>query len=153
MGLLSKKKERGHGRSIIIYSLLKITIMEIIGRLTADAKVSELMDEQKVVNFSIAINDSYKPKGTGERVQVTTYVQCAYWISASIAPYLTKGTLVELSGRISTDAWVNMDGEAKATLRFHVVTIKLYGKPNRTATERKPEGIAVGTGETNDLPF
>jgi single-strand DNA-binding protein len=127
--------------------------MEIIGRLTADAKVNTLKDERKVVNFSIAINDSYRPKGCDERTQVTTYVQCAYWISASIAPYLSKGTLVELSGRISTDAWVNIGGEAKAALRFHVITIKLHGKPNRTAAERKPEGIAVGTGETDDLPF
>ena len=32
--------------------------MELVGRLTADAKVSTLKDERKVVNFSIAINDS-----------------------------------------------------------------------------------------------
>src|SRR5580692_7835339 len=105
--------------------------MEIIGRVTADAKVNTLKDERKVVNFSIAINDSYRTKGTGDRTQVTTYVQCAYWVSPSIASYLTKGTLVELSGRMSADAWVSMDGEAKAALRFHVSTLKLHGRSTR----------------------
>ena len=127
--------------------------MEIIGRLTADATLNTLKDERKVVNFSIAINDSYRAKGSNERTQVTTYVQCAYWVRPSIAALLTKGTLVELSGRISTDAWVNLDGEAKAALRFHVSAIKLHGRPNRASTDNKPAPVAAGTGVTDDLPF
>ena len=127
--------------------------MEIIGRLTADATVNALKDERKVVNFSIAINDSYRAKGSDERTQVTTYVQCAYWISTSIAAHLTKGTLVELSGRIGVDAWNNMQGEPKAALRFHVSTIKLHGKSNRISTESNPVAVPAGTGVTDDLPF
>jgi single-strand DNA-binding protein len=127
--------------------------MEIIGRLTADAKVATLNDERKVVNFSIAITDSYRAKGSGERTQLTTYVQCAYWVSPSIAPYLTKGTLVELSGRMSANAWVNMDGEAKATLRFHVSALKLHGGPSRGDAENKPVAVPTSTAVTDDLPF
>jgi single-strand DNA-binding protein len=127
--------------------------MEIIGRVTADAKVNTLKDERKVVNFSIAINNSYRAKGSEERTQVTTYVQCAYWVNPSIAPFLTKGTLVELSGRIGVDAWNNMQGEAKAALRFHVSAIKLHGKPNRASTESKSASVPTGAGTTDDLPF
>jgi single-strand DNA-binding protein len=127
--------------------------MEIIGRLTADAKVATLNDERKVVNFSIAINDSYRAKGSGERTQLTTYVQCAYWVSPSIAPYLTKGTLVELSGRISADAWVDMDGEARAALHFHVSTLKLHGRAGRIDAENKPTTAPASTEVTDDLPF
>jgi len=127
--------------------------MEIIGRLTADATVNTLKDERKVVNFSIAINDSYRAKGAGERVQVTTYVQCAYWITLSIAAHLTKGTLVELSGRIGVEAWNNMQGEAKAALRFHVSAIKLHGKPNRASTGSNPVAAPATTGVADDLPF
>jgi single-strand DNA-binding protein len=127
--------------------------MEIIGRLTADATVNTLKDERKVVNFSIAINDSYRAKGSDERTQVTTYVNCAYWISASIAAHLTKGTLVELSGRIGVDAWNNMQGEAKAALRFHVSAIKLHGRPNRISTDSKPVAVPAGAGAPDDLPF
>jgi single-strand DNA-binding protein len=127
--------------------------MEIIGRVTADAKVSELQDGRKVVNFSIAINDRYKPKSSKERVQVTTYVQCAYWISPTVAAYLTKGTLAELSGRIGVDAWNNLQGEAKAALRLHVSSIKLHGKPTTAIMETKSAGIPEAVTGTDDLPF
>jgi single-strand DNA-binding protein len=54
--------------------------MEIlIGRLTADAKVATLKDDRQVVNFSIAMNDSYKTKGSETVTQVVTYFNCAYW--------------------------------------------------------------------------
>lgn len=68
--------------------------MQIIGRVTADATVSETKAGKKVVNFSIAINDTYKAKGSTEVQKIVTYVNCAYWINPGIAPYLTKGSLV-----------------------------------------------------------
>jgi single-strand DNA-binding protein len=52
--------------------------MEIIGRVTADAKVKSLPDEREVVNFSIAIDDSYKPKGAKEVKKVVAFVDCSY---------------------------------------------------------------------------
>ncbi len=36
--------------------------MEIVGRITKDEVVNQLKDERNVVNFSIAVNDYYKPK-------------------------------------------------------------------------------------------
>ena len=47
--------------------------MEIIGRVTADATISETKAGKKVVNFSIAINDTYKPKGSTEVQKIVTY--------------------------------------------------------------------------------
>lgn len=126
--------------------------MEFTGRLTADAKVSDLKDGRKVVNFSIAINDSYKPKGSEVATKVTTYVNCSYWINPGIAAYLTKGTLVELYGRISLNAWKNAEGEAKASLNFHVNNIKLHGKGNAVAKEPVPAPADI-TEPIDDLPF
>ena len=71
--------------------------MNITGRLTRNAEVRTLSNEKQVVNFSVAVNDSYKNK-QGERVEQTTYFDCAYWITANVARLLTKGTLVELTG-------------------------------------------------------
>ena len=59
--------------------------MEIIGTVTADAKVSTLADDRQVVNFTIAVNDYFKPKGSTEGKQLTTFINCAYWISAKVA--------------------------------------------------------------------
>lgn len=65
--------------------------MEIIERLTADAEEKTLQSDKQVVNFNVAINDSYKPKGSSEATKITTSLQCEYWVNANIAPYLKKG--------------------------------------------------------------
>jgi len=36
--------------------------MEIVGRVTQNAVVKQLKDERQVVNFTVAINDYFKPK-------------------------------------------------------------------------------------------
>ena len=128
--------------------------MEIFGRLTADAKVNELKDGRKVVNFSIAMNESYKTKDSNEIKKVTTYFNCSYWINSNIAKVLTKGALVELYGRIGVNMYTNHEGEPKASLTFHVNNIKLHGKP---AIDRSNQLATVAT-EANtepadDLPF
>lgn len=58
--------------------------MEIIARLTKDTEVKTLKDEGQVVNFSVAINDSYKAKGMSEVTKVTSYIDCAYWANPGI---------------------------------------------------------------------
>jgi single-strand DNA-binding protein len=126
--------------------------MELTGRLTADAKLSILKDDRKVVNFSIAINDSYKPKASEVAMKVTTFFNCSYWKNPGIAEYLKKGTLVELSGRISVNTWKNADGEAKASLNFHVNSIKLHGKTGAIAKENIPASVQI-TQPVDDLPF
>ena len=126
--------------------------MEIlVGRVTADAKVYTLKDERQVVNFSIAVNDSYKPKGSSEAKKVVRFFKCGYWLNAGMAKYLTKGTLVELSGRIGIDAYKDMQGEAKASLTMHVNSVKLHGSPKGEAS--RPAAQPAAATPTDDLPF
>ncbi|MBI3236055.1 MAG: single-stranded DNA-binding protein, partial [Bacteroidetes bacterium] len=122
--------------------------MVLIGRLTKDAVVAQLKDERKVVNFTLAVNDYYKSKGSDKGVTVTTYVNCAYWISSAIATLLKKGNLVEIAGRLSVNAYTNMQGEAKGSLTCHVDSIKIHQqmKTDTTKAEVKQEE------PVNDLP-
>ncbi|KMQ70397.1 single-stranded DNA-binding protein [Chryseobacterium koreense] len=130
--------------------------MNITGRLTRNAEVRTLSNEKQVVNFSVAVNDSYRNK-QGERVEQTTYFDCAYWITANVARLLTKGTLVELTGRVSTRAWVNKEGEARAGLNFHTSQIKLHGGGRKVetvqATAQSESNGFTAEGTEDDLPF
>ena len=130
--------------------------MEITARVTGDAKISTLKNGRQVVNFSVAINDSYKAKGSTEITKRVTYFQCDYWVNPNIAQYLTKGTLAELQGPIGVNAYKGNDGEAKATLTFHVNTIKLHGNGKREAIEvHKVVSMAATEVKepADDLPF
>ena len=130
--------------------------MEITARVTSDAKVTTLKDEKQVVNFNVAINDSYKPKDSNEVKKVATFIQCDYWINPAIAKYLTKGTLVELYGRIGVNAYKDMQGEPKANLTFHVNNIKLHGRGKATEVENitaSPLSASDIKEPLEDLPF
>lgn len=130
--------------------------MNIIGRLTRNAEIRTVLQDKQVVNFSVATNDSYKNK-EGERIKQTTYFECAYWISTNVAKMLTKGTLVELSGRVYARAWQDRDGEPQAGLNFHTSQIKLYGGGEKTqtteATLTTHSDKLPKQGEEDDLPF
>lgn len=137
----------------------------IVGRLTGDATVNTVTGNKQVVNFSVAVNDSYKNK-EGERITQTDYFDCAYWIGTKVAEFLTKGTLVELSGRVTARAWLTGDGQARAALNFNTSKIQLFGggkkvetqndKPtNGDGAEEKYMDFEIIGGETvhDDLPF
>ncbi|RLJ75170.1 single-stranded DNA-binding protein [Pedobacter alluvionis] len=130
--------------------------MNIIGRLTRDAEVRTIAEDRQVVNFSVATNDSYKNK-QGERIEQTTYFDCAYWISTKVAKVLTKGTLVGLAGRAYARAWQGSDGEAHAGLNFHTSEIKIYGGGKKSTAEEPAtnakDSKSSKQGGDDDLPF
>lgn len=128
--------------------------MLVIGRITADAVINTLKNERQVVNFSLAINDYYKAKGATEAKKFTTYVNCSYWISSKIAERLKKGTLVEINGRIFVDTYTDMNGNAKASLKCHVNSVKIhsYGKALASMGAAVTEAT-LHDEEKDDLPF
>jgi single-strand DNA-binding protein len=136
--------------------------MNITGRLTKDAKVNTLSDSRQVVNFSVAINESYKNR-KGDRVEQTTFFECAYWISPRVAEWLTKGTVVELTGMVSARAWTGNDGEPRAGLNFNTSNIKLHGGGKKSeGTQTVKTGQTAEQGENkkatlkepeDDIPF
>lgn len=62
----------------------------IVGRITRNAEIRQTSNNKQVVNFSVAINDSYTTK-QGERIEQATFYNCSYWINTKIAEFLTKG--------------------------------------------------------------
>jgi single-strand DNA-binding protein len=53
----------------------------LVGRITKDAAVKTTKTDKQVVNFSIAVNDNYRPKG-GDSKKIVRYFNCAYWLTA-----------------------------------------------------------------------
>ncbi|OIV40621.1 single-stranded DNA-binding protein [Flavobacterium johnsoniae] len=135
--------------------------MNITGRVTRDAQVRTLSDSRQVVNFSVAINESYKNK-KGDKVEQTTFFECAYWISPRVAEWLTKGTVVELTGMVSARAWKGNDGEPRAGLNFNTSNIKLHGGGKKSESaeamkigqnaEQENKKVTVKEPE-DDIPF
>lgn len=124
--------------------------MQLTATVTANAQVNTTKGNKQVVNFTVAVNDSYKTK-EGERVKVTEFIRCAYWRNPATAQYLTKGAVIELYGRLGVDAYLDKQGQAKASITCHVNDFKFHGgskKGNAIVQQVTPD-----TPVTEDLPF
>ncbi|MCV9926259.1 single-stranded DNA-binding protein [Flavobacterium sp. LS1R49] len=131
--------------------------MEITGRITKDATIYKVNKDKEVVNFSIAINDTYKPKNSDKAKEIVTYIDCSYWLNAKIAEWLKKGALVQVTGRIGLNVYSSSDGKALGSLTFHTNNIKILAfakKAEQTPTEIIPQSTEGVKQETaDDLPF
>jgi len=133
----------------------------ITGRLTKQAKVKETKSGKKVTEFTVVLNDSYRPKDQDERVQLSTFYQYSYWGSPKVAPYLKKGTIVTINGRIGASAWISKEGKAVATLTCTVFNLKILICPVKEHTanqaEKQTESAgpkpSQGNADDDDLPF
>ena len=127
--------------------------MEITGRIVKDAAVFKVKENREVVNFSIAVNDSYKPKGSAEVKKIVTYIDCSYWLSAGLAQWLRKGTLVQLFGRIGLNVYQNSEGKALGSLTFNTSDIKILVFAQADNTAAIPAHKQEWDGNPDDLPF
>lgn len=138
--------------------------MEITGRVTANAEVRTTPSGKKVVGFNIAKNETFK--SGGEKKTRTHYFECSYWNNEGIAIYLTKGSLVTLSGMAGARAYTTSSGEVKAVATFRVERISLEGKgntqpetqqqnqsPAETAVYQPPAAVDTIPVPEDDLPF
>jgi single-strand DNA-binding protein len=123
-----------------------------VGRLTSNAQINTLKDERQVVNFSIAINSTYRAKNDDEPQTTTAYINCAYWLSTKVAEHLTKGSVVEVSGRLFVSAYLS-GGAPKASLNCYVAHIKIHHFQKGPNSPAQVAAMAAGAEADDDLPF
>ena len=81
----------------------------LVGRLTADPEVKEVGKEGKVVNFTIAVQRTYK---NSEGNYDADFIQCNAWngIAENMSEYVKKGDLVGVKGILQTSTFEDKDG-------------------------------------------
>lgn len=124
-------------------------MMEITGRLTADAVVRAVSAEKKVVGFTLAVNDSYL--SDGKRIEQTLFVDCAYWRNTGAADFLKKGLLVQLYGRLGVKGYLSKQGEARAQITFRVSEIKFLDSLNSKAGDAHADAEAETQNDNLDF--
>lgn len=125
------------------------------GFLGRDAEL-KTVGQSQVANFSVAVSTF---KG-GEKS--TLWVSAALWgeRAAKLAPYLTKGSAVTISGDVDVRAYSAKDGAAKAEIVCNVQRVTLQGSRGEGAEQprqqEQPAPPAAGgdKGEFGDeIPF
>ena len=86
---------------------------EVIGRLGADATINHLASGGRVANISVATDESYIDRQSGERVDRTEWHRVVSFQSGLIdmlEKHAKKGRLVYVAGKLQTRKW-RKDGE------------------------------------------
>lgn len=116
----------------------------IAGRLSRDIELRRTQSGTAVTSFTLAVDDDFKDKQTGERP--TSWVDCVAWgaMAEFLSRYFSKGRMVILDGRLKTRDWTDKNGNKhKAT---EVVAEHVYfGDNNRDKKERPVDWDAPGT--------
>lgn len=84
---------------------------ELIGNLGKDPEMRYTANGNAVVSFSVAVNETWNGSD-GEKQQRTEWYSVIAWsrLAEICAQYITKGSLVFVSGRMQTRSWDGNDG-------------------------------------------
>ena len=86
---------------------------QLIGRLGADATISHLTNGGRVANVSIATDESFLDKNSGDKVDRTEWHRIVTFqdgLVEMMEKHAKKGRLVYVSGKLQTRKW-RKDGE------------------------------------------
>lgn len=113
-----------------------MNVWTFTGRLGADAELRNTQSGEKVLGFNVA-NDI----GFGDR-KTTQWVACSLWgrRGEAVAPHLTKGTQVCVSGEVTLREFNRRDGTIGSSLAVRVNDVTLLGGPSRDTPARDGHG-------------
>ncbi len=90
----------------------------LVGNLGADPRVSNTQSGTKIVNLSIATNETWKDKLSGERKERTEWHRVVIYnsqLAETAERYLRKGSKVYIEGQLQTRKWEDNNGQEKYT--------------------------------------
>ena len=138
---------------------MKCNIMMLIGRLGRDAEVRTLPSGSTVLSFSMATDEGYKDKKTGEWVKKSEWTDVSYFTTdkaaAYLAPLLTKGAEVFVKGKKETRTY-DKDGITRYAVQCNADTVEPgnHGGGQKTQYDQGGYDSGLGYGDpTADAPY
>lgn len=89
----------------------------LVGRLGHDPELKATQGGQSVCNFSVATDESWTDKGTGQKQERTEWHKIVVWgkLADLCGQYLKKGRQAYLEGKLTTREWQDKDGNKRTT--------------------------------------
>ena len=141
---------------------------ELVGRLGADVTVNHLTSGGRVANLSIATDESYINRQTGEKVDKTEWHRVVTFQDGLIdmlQKHATKGRLISVEGKMQTRRW-RKEGEESDRFSTEIIVVpghrvQFYDKPSGNdappadaqAPMDETAATATDTGDLEPPPF
>lgn len=113
----------------------------IIGNLGQDPEIRFTKEGACMANLSIATDESYKDKQTGQIVPMTEWHRCVAGnrIAEICRDYLKKGSKVYIEGKLRTRKWQDQQGQDRYTTEIRIRDLQMLdGKQDGQAPVQQP---------------
>ena len=140
----------------------------LVGRLGRDPEMKYTSGGTPFCRFSIATDDNWTDKGSGEKQERTEWHSIVVWdrLAEICNQYLTKGRLVYIEGSLQTREWDDKEGVKRKTTEVRARDMVMLGgggsggegggMPSRPDSGAGPSGGTGGGGSSitdDDIPF
>ena len=139
----------------------------LVGRLGRDPELKYSASGTPFCRFSMATDDVWNDKTSGERQERTEWHNIVAWdrLAEICNQYLTKGRLVYVEGALQTREWDDQEGNKRKTTEIRARDVVLLsstgesmgGGQRRPVSAETPAAVtaAVGTSTItdDDIPF
>jgi single-strand DNA-binding protein len=101
----------------------------LVGNLGQDPETRYMPSGSAVTNITVATNESWKDKQTGEQKERTEWHRVAMFnrLAEIAAEYLRKGSQVYIEGKLRTRKWQDRDGNDRYTTEIIADEMQMLG--------------------------
>jgi single-strand DNA-binding protein len=121
----------------------------LVGTLGKDPELKYTPQGTAVAKFSMATNESYKDKQSGEWKERTEWHNIVVWqrMAEVAAEYLKKGSKAYIEGRLTTRSWEDKESGQKRYMTEIVANdlVLLGGRQGEGGGEGRARGAASGS--------
>lgn len=127
---------------------MSVNKVMLVGRLGKDPEIRYMPNNDPVVTFSLATNESWKNKD-GQRQEKAEWHNIVLFRSlANIAhQYLKKGSLVYIEGKIQSRKYLSKEGIERISYEIIADNLKMLGSKNDNVADNNLNNTASGNGK------
>jgi single-strand DNA-binding protein len=131
---------------------------QIIGNLGQDVEVRYTEKGMAVCTLSVASNERWTDKATGEIQERTEWHRVVVWgkQAENCGKYLAKGRPVYAEGTLRTREFTDKEGHKRYTTEIHALSVQFLGAAPRAGEAPPPsddDAPPPRTGNDNDIPL
>jgi single-strand DNA-binding protein len=127
----------------------------IVGNLGGDPETRYMPSGSAVTNLTVATNESWKDKATGEMKDRTEWHKVAMFnrLAEIAAEYLRKGSQVYIEGKLRTRKWQDKNGQDRWTTEIIADEMQMLGGGRGASSGNSaPMESAADSGASNYAP-
>jgi single-strand DNA-binding protein len=131
----------------------------ILGTLGKDPEIKYTASGSAIANISVATNESWKDKNSGEKVEKTEWHRIVMFgkLADIAGQYLKKGSQAYFEGKIQTRKWQDQNGQDRYSTEIVANEMQMIGSRDGSSTAQQPQSAPQQQFDTphddSDIPF